>query len=1586
MNNYVRYPIRQASFFGCIFEVTVFVKPNWRKIARISAISLLSLLLFILLTVGALTYMLRKPSVQTKVTQWITGILSDNLNTQVRIGYVDIDFFNTLMLRDALILDQQQDTLLYARELRVDIALLSIWNKQLIIENLKLNDTYIGLMRKQGQSDFNYQFILDALAGGDTTSSGFQVLIALNHLELNQSRIRYGDHKNALDLHISLPIIDANIDSMDLQRPFFALKNGLIESPVIHVLIQDLPQTKPDESTETDTALVHLNTKTFGITTKSFMMNNARFVYQVEHAALDTTMFDANYIQLNDINIHTGYVAFVGDSITGDLNHLSLAESCGFRIDTLKGQFRVTPFTTEINNMLLRLPRSRIQDDIQLTYYNFPAFLNFNQDVNIRTTIKQSTIDLRDIACFATELQSFNEPLNVSGIIRGSVSEFKGKHMHITFGTLSTLKGDINIFGLPDLENTFIDFVATELRSNHADLNKLNKRIQLPEVIKNLGTISFNGNYTGFINDFVAYGALHTDLGTMVSDLNMKNVFTPEKATYVGTLSSPYFNLGKFSGADSLLGKISFNSRLSGTGLTSKSLDGSVIAVINEFDFNQYRYHDIDINGAFHQQDFTGRIQIDDPNVNLDVIGTFDWKEKDPAYHFLLTLNRANLRELHFSDADYQLSAQGKINARGTDPDSLQGHLRFDQIVFTEEDRKLILDSLSLQIDADQAGKHIRLQSPVIQASVDGHLKFADVYNSLMSTVSEYFPSLPLSFHKIPVTDTYTISIKTKDISAAADFFYPGLTGLNQAEFTIDYNKSGNPIQLNGSIPKLQFGQYQINNIRLITTSHNNRLTNKIIAERLYIQDSIQVDEPQLEMAVFNDSVSVHLFAKDDINRSLIDINGLIKGGKDSIQASLYKSSIIIRDEPWELNNNNLVVYGKNYLRINDLQLSSGIQSVRVFTNRQDGDKTHINLSFTNLNAGNFYRYIRIGDYDAGGIINGNATILNVFDEVRFQSDFVINQFYFNGDSIDRVTVKANYDTDKDEVQLSVKAKDTKYDFEVSGTINPSAKTDQFNLHLELLKFRLNALEKYLSDYISSVSGIAAGAVDIKGTIEKPVIFGKVDIPNCALRINYLQTEYQFQNETITFYESRIDLDEIILYDKFKNKATLGGEITHNHLSDIWLNLFLNATQFNLLNTTARDNSLYYGQAFAGGIITFKGQPDNLEINANLVSKPGTAISIPITDEYTVSENETLHIISTQQQQNLNVANDDYHLRLNFELELNTNAAIKIIFDQKAGDIINGTGKGNLRLDINSNGDFNMYGNYVIEQGDYLFTLQNFINKKFIIGNGGTISWNGDPYEAKIDIDAIYSVQRTTISELMQSNGSVLNTQELNEANQKIPVDVYMNLSGSLMQPNIGFDIRIPSGFSSVGSLASRELERLKQDPNELNKQVFGLLIMNRFLPANIDAGIVGGGVNSSVSEFLFNQLSYWASQNKFNIGVNVNYNTYSLNNDPTNDIRRREFIVGLQKSLFNNRLTVGAGGNFDVSSNTSSNVNRVAADVNVQFKITPDGRYILSAYNKSQYDLLLDANRNKRGVSIAYRKEFDNFSELFRKQQKSPQ
>jgi hypothetical protein len=211
-----------------------------------------------------------------------------------------------------------------------------------------------------------------------------------------------------------------------------------------------------------------------------------------------------------------------------------------------------------------------------------------------------------------------------------------------------------------------------------------------------------------------------------------------------------------------------------------------------------------------------------------------------------------------------------------------------------------------------------------------------------------------------------------------------------------------------------------------------------------------------------------------------------------------------------------------------------------------------------------------------------------------------------------------------------------------------------------------------------------------------------------------------------------------------------------------------------------------------------------------------------------------------------------------------------------------------------------------------------------------------------------------------------------------------MNLSGSLMQPNIGFDIRIPSGFSSVGSLASRELERLKQDPNELNKQVFGLLIMNRFLPANIDAGIVGGGVNSSVSEFLFNQLSYWASQNKFNIGVNVNYNTYSLNNDPTNDIRRREFIVGLQKSLFNNRLTVGAGGNFDVSSNTSSNVNRVAADVNVQFKITPDGRYILSAYNKSQYDLLLDANRNKRGVSIAYRKEFDNFNELFRRQQKA--
>ncbi len=1558
------------------------MKPNWRKIFRVAAISLFGVVLFLVLSIGSIIYFIRKPSVQTQVTNWVTQSLSDKLQSRVSIGYVDIDFFNTIVLREVLLLDRQEDTLLHTQELRLDIELFSLFDRKFKIQALRLKDTYVGMLRKQGQEDFNYEYIADAFASNDTSSGGgFEFSLQLKELQLKKSRFFYFDYKNALDLRVNAPEIHAVIDSMDIEKPFIALNEGILESPSVKILVLDIPDTQDGDNVE-DTALIHLNTKTFGMTTQTFLMNNAQFEYDVQNSEHDTTLFDYRHMKFTDINIHTGAVQFVGDSITGSLTRMSCNEQSGFQLDTLKGDFKLTPFDAVISNMVLRLPRSRITEYAQFNFYNFPAFYDFTQEVRFRANIRNSVIDLRDLACFSTYLSAFKEPVYVSGNVRGSVAELKGKNIALSFGKISNFQGDITMIGLPDFENTFIDFKANDLRSNYSDLINLSSLYVLPKTIQNMGTMSFNGTFIGFVNDFVAYGALQSDLGTLISDLNMKNIYNLDKTRYVGTLSSPYFNLGKLSGADSLLGKISFYSRLSGSGLNATSIDASVIGVVTEFDFNKYRYHNIDINGAIHQQEFTGRLQVDDEHADLDFIGTVNWEDDAPLYNFLLTLNNANLKPLHFSDRDLMLSAHAKINASGKNIDDLQGSLRFDNIIFKEVNNKFQLDTASLFITENAAVKHILIGSSILNANIDGKIKMLELYDAMMSTVASYFPSLPFDYNNIIANDAYTVSLKTGSVNNFMNFFFPGWGGFNNSKISLDYNAISNSIQLTGSIPSVTYGQYKINDIQLISATEGRQWKNIIKADRFFIQDSIQVEKPLIEASLFNDSASVHFYAKDDINNSLIDLNGLVEGGKDTIQASFYKSNIVIRSEKWNLNNNNRLVLGQQYLNIKDLQLATGNQSILIFTNNAERN-TNVHFVFNDLNAGSFYRYIRLGNYDAGGIIDGTVSALNIFDALRFQSDFVIRQFYFNGDSINKVNVKAGYDIDKDEVILSVKAKDTKYDFEATGSVIPSAKTDQLNIHLEVLKFRLGVLEKYLAEYISSVSGITAGALDIKGTLDKPLVFGKMSIPNCALKINYLQSEYFFNDEEITFYESSIDIDEIILHDRFNNTATLGGDIGHNYLNEFRLNLYLTTSQFNFLNTTVRDNELFYGQAFAGGIVTFKGPIEDLEIYANVVSKPNTTMAIPITDEYSVSENQTIRIINTSQNKPDTLVNNDYVLRLNFDLELNTDANIKIIFDQKAGDIINGTGKGNLRLEINTNGDFNMFGNYTIEQGDYLFTLQNFINKKFIIGQGGTISWSGDPYEAKINIDAIYAVQRTTISELLQGSGAVLSSQDITEANQKIPVNVFMNLSGSLMQPNIAFDIRIPSGFSSVGSLASRELERLKQDPNELNKQVFGLLIMNRFLPANIDAGIVGSGVNTSVSEFLFNQLSYWASQNKFNIGVNVNYNTYSLNNDPTNDIRRREFIVGLQKTLFNDRLSVGAGGNFDVSSTTSNNVNRVAADVNVQYKITRDGRYVLSAYNKSQYDLLLDANRNKRGVSIAYRKEFDNFNELFKRNKK---
>jgi hypothetical protein len=312
---------------------------------------------------------------------------------------------------------------------------------------------------------------------------------------------------------------------------------------------------------------------------------------------------------------------------------------------------------------------------------------------------------------------------------------------------------------------------------------------------------------------------------------------------------------------------------------------------------------------------------------------------------------------------------------------------------------------------------------------------------------------------------------------------------------------------------------------------------------------------------------------------------------------------------------------------------------------------------------------------------------------------------------------------------------------------------------------------------------------------------------------------------------------------------------------------------------------------------------------------------------------------------------------MSLNLEVTPSAEVLLIFDRKIGDIITGTGSGNIKMDISPLGNFTMYGNYVISKGSYLFTLKNVINKKFKITEGGTINWNGDPFEADINLDAVYKL-RTSLNEILVSDSS----------KRRVPVDCVIKMTDKLMNPTIKFDIKLPQSDERIQNDVRAAINT--DNESELNKQMFSLLMLGRFFPPNEAVSSSSLGLSQNTSELLSSQLSNMLSQSNeyVTLGVNVRAGDQTASN---------EWQASMSTQLFQQRLSID--GNVGVANNPASASNLVG-DMSVEYKVTTDGKLRLRAFTQSNdYTNLTTIAPYTQGVGVFYREDFETFNELFK-------
>ena len=1469
--------------------------------------------LFFLVMLFMLIVLISIPAVQTKIINKISDRVFEKINHNIDIEYINIRWFDTVLIQGLLIYDTKNHKMVKMDRLILDFKLGELITKSSInLDKAILQGVSVQMLNNAPEGQFNLNFFID---------------------EIKNNLVKQKKAKEAKVFHTDKIIIT--------DGRFKMFRND-----------------------------------------REFITNR----FDQFHFTLES--LEAN---LTDFIIQPGIIDFQVDEFQ------CIDSASGFDIKELQTKFQYTRQSMVFQNMELKAGRSIISQSMVFDYLQPSSVKEFVDSVKITANVKKSLIYSKDIGHFAPVLKNYNEFYHLEGFLEGPVNRFTAKNINLRFGLRSELKGYVSMYGLPNFNETFIDAKITEGRLNTGDLAPYANEASM-ENLQKFGIVKFKGGFAGFPVDFVSNATFDTEIGSFGTDINLKLGTKPnEKPTYSGKLSTRNFDLGVILGDTELAQTIDMNGSISGSGFTRDEARFYLISTISRLGIKGYDYHNIKTDATLAEQFFNGNLSIDDPNLQFSGNVGIDLNTEHEIIQVKAELGKAVLDTLKITENPAFLSSTLNVDMRGLTLDNIFGEAYLENTYFRFNEKEIFLDRLSLMSERDSLARTLKIQSPFADLSIAGDFDYSLFFQDMINLYKEY----KLIFrndskeikeyyaqNKQDQTNFYHLNYDAnlKNINPVVNMF------LN--DFTLSENTSLTG-SFTGGVTKLVELQTTFDTLRLNDLTF---LGNNIKFDTQKKSDTTlvygQYDISSRRQMIGGIPRSDNLICDVKWNGNIIDFNvnleqsnstnylktaGHVEFLTDTTMLSLLPSEINIIDKIWSVSDQNMIMIRKKNYDIRNLSFFHEDQKITVNGQISEDPNKNLFISIRNFEMEMLNPLIT---KKLDGVFNGFIDIKDYFNQKQINSRINIRDLTINKFLVGNVIAYSEFDNQSQhfDVRLNV-LRNGAQTMLVDGVIKPSETDDQLGLSATFTNANLNLIEPFFEDLISRVGGTLDGNLEISGKINSPLISGIATTNNGEFTLDYLKTHYKLDGQVV-FDENYMDFKNFSLIDPFNNNGTLSGRITHNGFRELEFDFAGTLNKLLVLNTTSKDNSSYYGTAFASGNLNINGKEKVFNISANAISEKGTRFYIPLGGSEEVVQEDFINFLSVRDTFAMSKRQDAQKMdlkgiSLNFDFEITPDAYCEIIFDLTAGDIIRGRGNGKLNLQIDTKGDFNIFGDYNITEGGYNFTLYNIINKEFQIEPGSQISWIGDPYEAILDIRASYS-QLASLTPILRgiTEDEIRSNPELN---RKYPAKVLLDIQGNLSYPEIVFNIDVtdyPKNASynevSLETHMSAFKTRLATDEQELKRQVFSLIILKKFSEEN--AFNVGGSVERSVSEFISNQISYWVTQFDENLVVDVDLG--SLDNEAFNTFQLR-----MSYSFLDGRLRVTRDGRFSDEA-TGANVASILGDWSVEYLLSSDGKLRVKIYNKTNYNTL-NPNRSSAatttGFSLMHTKSFDDIRQLFK-------
>ncbi len=1320
------------------------------------------------------------------------------------------------------------------------------------------------------------------------------------------------------------------------------------------------------------------------ITLTALILDNVHFRMQDLNTPAEPEGMDYSHLDIRQIQLELNNISFDEFSIHAVIRHLSARESCGINLQGLSGSFQVGSRFIKAKKLHLKTDHSDLSMDLDFLYEDWNAYNDFLNAVTIKARIDSSFLDMQDIGFFAPDLHPMDNKFHLKGNIRGTISNFKARDLWFRFGSQTSFKGDINMMGLPDISETFIDLNIKQLVTNAGDIEAIvlpgDAEIpDMPGLVEDAGVVSLKGKFTGFFNDFVANANLKTALGNVATDLALFRRPGDPLLHYKGNLSAKALKLGKISGNESLLGNTCFRAEINGKGLSADDADLSLDLQIDSLGFNRYNYRNINVSGKLADKEFKGNLDVNDPNLDFRFIGDIDMRDSIPDVDFRADIGHAQLFNLHLLERDSAniLSTSLIVKMRGTNPDNLDGSVSLKNTTYYEGSKSITLDNLALQTrqDANRA-KSYHLTSDFADADFTGTFNFSSLIPSLITFINGYIDSFnlnsPVEVSANTSNQELQYNIRIKDSEEVTRVFLPFIKISPGAVIFGSFDDQNGSLIVQGNAEKVNLSGFELNNWYLHAETSRENLeiltgAQSIYPEKKKEEDSVimKLDSLLLISDIRHDSIIYNLRWTTGPDSSLI--GGLISFVHDPlIEMKFTDFEVYLDRQYWNISPQNRIIIDSSRITADNLVFRTGEQYLSVQGTVSDRDTDTLTLRFNKVDISKVDKILGQTAVDLDGILQGKVQLVNPFNDLIALADLKVNKLTFNRELLGDAALYVAYDAPESRVNINADILytgniGTNIPLSLAGFVSLKETSPVLNLDLKLKNLNLKMFNPFIADFMAGLAGLASGEVRIRGNPAKPLLTGRLEFMRTEFKLNFLNVPYSFA-DVITIDTNAFTLRNVTLYDSLGHKSLVNGRITHQSFSNLALDLNVEMEDFSAYNNGYSRGSMFYGKARASGTVKVSGPVENLSIEVKATNGGKTHITIPIDLTRSVGRADYIIFVDPEQDSIQNLPDQtprgtaNTGLSLNLALRINDDAEVEVFFPEQLGNL-KASGTGNLLMTMTPSTPFTLAGTYKLTKGFFLFQLKNYLRLPMSLLEGSSISWSGDPTDANISISAVYKT-KAPLKGL---------TTETSLESTRIPVECIIRLSGKMMNPNISFSLHMPNVEESLKNQVYSVIDT--NNAAVMTEQSFYLLVLNQFKP------VVGGtsAVDMSGTAFslVTNQLSSMISQVASNVSVNMNYK-------PGTASTTQEFDVGISTQLFDDRLLIDGTFGMNAQSANTRQTSTVVGDLNVEYILTRNRRWRVRAFNRTNTLTILNNNAPyTQGVGIKYQRDFFSFPEL---------